>query len=261
MKTFCQNKHKLRDTTNHANPLLHGFTLIELLVVVAIIAVLVAILLPSLQRARSMARQVTCLSNMRNFAMGAQMYSQDNNGKMLPMNAGPGIENYWTTLIAPYVGGKREENTSTPTFNLNIRRCPSGTANIGVDYGGWSFWRFGPVCYTYNSASGTYYPAITESSVKDPSSWIQFADVTNYGDVNNINPFMYSPNRYWAFDTDYDDDSILDSCSRVLSGDAPYNRGAPRAHMNGSNVSFCDGSARWISMEEWATNIDLWSDD
>jgi len=60
-----------------------GFTLIELLVVIAIISVLIAILLPALRKAREAARTVACLSNLRQIALAAQQYVQDNRGWVL----------------------------------------------------------------------------------------------------------------------------------------------------------------------------------
>jgi len=54
-----------------------GFTLIELLVVIAIIAILAAILFPVFARAREKARQASCLSNVKQILLGAQMYCQD----------------------------------------------------------------------------------------------------------------------------------------------------------------------------------------
>ncbi len=61
-----------------------GFTLIELLVVIAIIAVLMAILLPSLNRARQQARAVYCSGNLKNIHLAILMYAEDNNGKTHP---------------------------------------------------------------------------------------------------------------------------------------------------------------------------------
>ncbi len=58
----------------------HGFTLIELLVVISIIALLIAILLPALGKARDSARHVTCLSNLRQIHIGMISYTVDNRG-------------------------------------------------------------------------------------------------------------------------------------------------------------------------------------
>ncbi|HAU36837.1 MAG TPA: hypothetical protein DCX07_03880 [Phycisphaerales bacterium] len=63
-------------------PVLHkrGFTLIELLVVIAIVSLLVSILLPSLSKARDIAKRVVCLTNVRQIGISIHLYSQDNDG-------------------------------------------------------------------------------------------------------------------------------------------------------------------------------------
>jgi prepilin-type N-terminal cleavage/methylation domain-containing protein/prepilin-type processing-associated H-X9-DG protein len=58
-----------------------AFTLIELLVVISIIALLLAILMPGLTRAKEQARSIACRSNLFNYAVGARLYSDDNNYK------------------------------------------------------------------------------------------------------------------------------------------------------------------------------------
>ena len=60
-----------------------GFTLIELLVVIAIIAVLMAILIPTLNRAREQGKRATCLSNLKQLQLAWVMYADDFDGKIV----------------------------------------------------------------------------------------------------------------------------------------------------------------------------------
>ncbi len=62
-----------------------AFTLIELLVVISIIALLVSILLPSLNKARELARGAVCLTNVRRLAMAGRFYLTDNGGLFPPV--------------------------------------------------------------------------------------------------------------------------------------------------------------------------------
>lgn len=90
-----------------------AFTLIELLVVVAIIALLIAILLPALGGAREQAKQTTCLSNMRGMGVAAAMYAQDNHD-YFPLTSHSSSTGTWLRTLQPYAGGDKL-----------IYRCPS----------------------------------------------------------------------------------------------------------------------------------------
>lgn len=83
-----------------------GFTLIELLVVIGIISVLIAILLPSLRKARVAAQSVVCRSNLRQASLALSIYSNHNRGVLYPLgedNAPLGgltpREGRWTTVV------------------------------------------------------------------------------------------------------------------------------------------------------------------
>jgi prepilin-type N-terminal cleavage/methylation domain-containing protein/prepilin-type processing-associated H-X9-DG protein len=82
-----------------------AFTLIELLVVAAIIAMLIAILVPSLKSARDRAKAAVCLSNLRQMGIAAQMYGMDYQEQLPPSDcphAQSPEESWWLNSLQPY---------------------------------------------------------------------------------------------------------------------------------------------------------------
>jgi len=107
-----------------------GFTLIELLVVIAIIALLMGILLPTLNSARESARRTVCARNEKNMGLGLFLYATDNDGK-LPLNT----VDRWLVDISYYTA---DIILTTKAFDRHIFYCPSWKQRDNIIW-----WRYG----------------------------------------------------------------------------------------------------------------------
>lgn len=94
-----------------------GFTLVELLVVIGIIALLIGILMPALSRARAQAQTVACHANVRQIAIAALMYAQE---QKRYVGYAPGIDR--KMLLYPYIGHGQNNND---VEGSQVWNCPS----------------------------------------------------------------------------------------------------------------------------------------
>lgn len=100
----------------HFNRLNKGFTLIELLVVISIIALLLSILMPSLGRAKELARFVVCRSNIKNNGMAGILWAEDNDGWAPPALWDRGNPKSNDGLLKPYLSAKTGDS---------VMHCPA----------------------------------------------------------------------------------------------------------------------------------------
>jgi prepilin-type N-terminal cleavage/methylation domain-containing protein/prepilin-type processing-associated H-X9-DG protein len=217
-----------------------AFTLIELLVVIAIIAILAAILFPVFARARENARRASCMSNLKQIALGMNMYIQDydsrypspypldessgskklivNNDKSMPsgvfnsyyVNSTYGSTTYghyatWMDLVQPY------------TKSTQIFVCPSAARPTDPSYGyNMVFGSFGSDSYWYKQVADTYWMPMTESEVQRPAEVIMFMDSNKADGATRAAP-----------------QSNVDYYERV-------------PHLEGGNQAYADGHVKWI---------------
>jgi len=109
-----------------------AFTLVELLVVMAIIAILAALLLPVLSRAKASAKRIACVSNVRQINLAVHLYADEH---------GDAIANYTNSIdldykenILPYVGQSTNSSPDNTVF-----ACPADDFDLSGPMGSWFF--------------------------------------------------------------------------------------------------------------------------
>jgi prepilin-type N-terminal cleavage/methylation domain-containing protein/prepilin-type processing-associated H-X9-DG protein len=125
--------------TRHQQKCVHAFTLIELLVVIAIIAILAALLLPALAKAKERGRQTSCINSVRQQTFAVLLYADEHEGFLPPSayNNSSGKEVDWPAELDPYLNYKgdlgTEDDFVTPRADTLKFVAPGSMLNDAKD--------------------------------------------------------------------------------------------------------------------------------
>ena len=251
-----------------------GFTLIELLVVIAIIALLLAILMPALQRVKKQARAVVCQSTLKQWGAIFALYTDDNNGFFPKRRSGSGR---WINVLYEYYSREKKLRVCPTAAKIKVPDYPnsvSGTLAIGGD----AVTSWGKIGVTGSRPSGEYEPAGTWGSyginhwlyvaAEDPlygQAAKDYWGTVNVKGSNNIPLFLDC--WFWCGGPEIDDLPPEYDGHRVSGHINSMNRFCINRHQQGINGIFLDYSVRKVWLKElwtlrWGRNfypVNPWS--
>jgi prepilin-type N-terminal cleavage/methylation domain-containing protein/prepilin-type processing-associated H-X9-DG protein len=241
-----------------------GFTLIELLVVIAIIALLMAVLLPSLQRAREQAKAAICLSHLRQWGTTFALFLEDKDGR-LPrwgQRTEDDCDPRFSFLRGMYLGGRPDVNVPgryNPVRTDKIGCCPMATKTGGRGTFGSS--RSGQL-YVQGTWGSTFTawemttppPPFRMSYGLNEDLFTLFFDVRQTG---RPSPYTYVFTSRGLDDVPLLLDSARPTCSLSWEGEPPPTQDLPdfnvqvciNRHRGTINVLFLDSSVRRIGLK------------
>jgi prepilin-type N-terminal cleavage/methylation domain-containing protein len=207
-----------------------GFTLIELLVVIAIIAILAAMLLPALSRAKAKAQRTRCLSNLRQLAVSSFLYAADNTDKLVPVIDGNNQTSLWLPEVAAW-----------NTLGLNLNTNAQGSASI------WACPEVVNMPYCYNGSSGQPNIIIGYQYFGGVTQWMNPA-----GKFGARSPVKLASSRpTWCLAADPAikvRNTWNNQNERVYYNYMPPHRGRDNVPLRVNHV-YTDGSACWVKFE------------